>query len=233
MDFFLRKDWRDPYRRLADSDLLERIRAGCGQAPDYLMETYLPPLLSFARKEMYGKPQALGEPGDYAHDALLLLWTRAKTEGAAVLKHDATTILGWLKQTVRYRLNNAERKEQKHWRDAIQTSPDDEPTESILTQIADPSACLTDKPEKEVFDIVEEVLDIYPKKEPPLDTLVRKRWMEWLSWKETAAVMAHLYPTHAPAFEPIYVERSYWGRNHRVPFNNLLRNVLKRYGYDS
>ncbi|GAB4015109.1 hypothetical protein GCM10028808_39560 [Spirosoma migulaei] len=229
---FHESDWRTSYRRLSARELLNRIRDGDTKAIHYLMETYMPVALAFAKERLQNKSEGVGEPTILAHDVLLCLWTRASTEGADMLNHNNDPIVNWLRKTVFYYVLNADRKEQKFLRDETDVDDSDEPIESFLAQIPDPDAVHFDvASDKQVFPIVEEALAAYPKGKPLLENLVRKRWMEGLTWEETAAFLFRMYPGHDPVLNYDYVYKSFWHATHKTPFFTLLRKFLRRYGY--
>lgn len=230
MGFFTEQDRYGSYRRLTDRELLERIRTGDQLAEDYLWVTCRPVVLVHAKIILRDKPEQLGEPDDYATNAVLTLLDKARQLGAAVLKDDNRTIGGWLKQTATYALQNATRKD-RFDRDDWQANSDSDDQPSSLTDTLEDEGVdvLTRMSEDERDQLIRSVLNTLPEK---LRTLIQLKFMDGFSWEETAELMLRLYPDNEPPFGIKYLQKTYWDRTHKTPFRLKLIDTLKRYGYD-
>ncbi|MBO0950914.1 RNA polymerase sigma factor [Fibrella forsythiae] len=230
MGIFTRKDRYEPYRKLPEDELLNAIQAGDQLAEQYLMETFSSAVSAHMGYQLGNKPDQLGEPDDYVHDALLLLLSKARSAGSAVLKHDYSTINGWLKQAATNFLRAATRKDKDTDREDWQPDGDDDGCQSILESIEDKGAdAFVELISKDRYELVRQVLDMQIGK---LQTLIRLKFMEGFSWEETAQLMIQLYPDNDPPFNVTYLQRTYWDRVHKRPFCEKLIDAFNRYGYD-
>lgn len=229
MGFFTRKDWRDPYRRLSDGELLERIRTGDPLAEEYLWETYHPVVLAHMNIQLRDRPQQLGDPADYAQDTILLLLDKARLVGATAINDDNRPVGGWLKRAASYLLQNAVRKD-RFDRDDWQDEDTDVQPRSATDQMEDKSDDVLAKMiQKERDRIIWNVLAALPE---TLRTLIRYKFMDGFSWKETAELMLRLYPDNDPPFALDYLQKTYWDRIHKKPFIKKLGDDLNGHGYD-
>lgn len=233
MAFFNRKNGKNPNQRLSDDDLLNRIRNGDQQAEQIVWLTYYEAATDHARIELNkrGNPESLGSAEEYAKDAFLELLKQARLIGANVLKHEHTTIKGWLKQAATNMLMADHRKDQRHDRDGqLYTDEADDTPPSMINSIEDGGAdAFSHMSEKDRDQLVRDVLS---GESEELQQLLRFKFMDGFSWSETARLLRQLFPNNKPPFTESYAQKTYWDRLKKDEFKLKMINTFKRYGHD-